>query len=61
MQKYYLMGDAVIITCEAYFEGLQNIFDILNRMSKIYTHYWCIDGRYISYVARLRNGGKTSV
>ena len=22
--------------------------------------YWCSDGKYIIYVARLRNGGKTS-
>jgi hypothetical protein len=25
----------------------------------IYIQYWCIDGKYRIYVARLRNGGKT--
>jgi hypothetical protein len=25
-----------------------------------YTQYWCIDGKYRIYVARLRNGGKMS-
>jgi len=26
----------------------------------IHIQYWCIDGKYRIYVARLRNGGKTS-
>jgi hypothetical protein len=27
----------------------------------IYIQYWCIDGKYRIYVARLRNGGMTSI
>jgi len=27
---------------------------------KLNIQYWCIDGKYRIYVARLRNGGKTS-
>ena len=27
----------------------------------MYIQYWCIDGKYRMYVARLRNGEKTSI
>jgi hypothetical protein len=33
---------------------------IMHVLMKIHIQYWCIDGKYRIYVARLRNGGKTS-
>ena len=27
-------------------------------MGQVYIQYWCIDGKYRIYVAKLRNGGK---
>jgi len=31
-----------------------------NEGNAIHIQYWCIDGKYRIYVARLRNGGKMS-
>ena len=31
-----------------------------HQLSLIYIQYWCIDGKYIIQMARLRNGGKMS-
>jgi hypothetical protein len=33
---------------------------IKDAINKLYIQYWCIDGKYRIYVARLRNEGKTS-
>ena len=35
-----------------------NFICITNNL-EIHIQYWCIDGKYKSYMAMLRNGGKT--
>ena len=42
----------------AHFSGLVTGTSI--KSGRVNIQYWCIDGKYRIYVARIRNGGKTS-
>jgi hypothetical protein len=50
-----MYADDMVIFFES-ISGLQNMLDTLYE----YIQYWCIDGNYRIYVARLRNGESES-